>query len=96
MREKSKKEENQGGTKERLQHRKEVKDSTRWEQRGVPGERWLVAQKKKRPGWKKEVKGPRKEVLRLTDYHVERLGTLLKVGESSIQSQADGKKQANY
>ena len=55
-----------------------------------------MAQKKKCPGWKKEVKGPRKEVLRLTDYHVERLGTLLKVGESYIQSQADGKKQAKY
>lgn len=29
-------------------------------------------------------------------YHAERVGTLLKAGDSYIQSQADGKKQANY
>lgn len=96
MREKGKKEENQGGTKERLQHRKEVKRIHKMIAEGSPRRTVVSGPEEQLSRLEKRSQGSQKEVLRRTDYHVERLGTLLKVGDSYIQSQADGKKQANY
>lgn len=59
-----KKEENQEGTKERLQHRKEVRRINRMIAEGSPG-RTVEPKRKTSPGCKKDIKGPRKEVLRL-------------------------------
>lgn len=62
--EKSKKEENQGGTKESLQHRKEVKRIHKMIAEGSPRRTVVSGPEEKLSRLeKKEVKGPRKEVL---------------------------------